>query len=161
MYIISVFLICTYLRIFNTHLHIFKIHVYIFLIHVYVFLIHVYVFLIHIYVFFKIHVYIFLIHVDIFLIHVYIFLIHINIFQLNKYAAAARQENYNVRPVTSTNFPSARWQIQVGAVLSRPKSQLRHYLNPTWVGFSKVPTKTQLRHNSPPKHCLSCTLSIT
>ncbi len=95
MYIISVFLILTYLRIFYTHLCIFKIHVYIFLIHVYVFL-----------------------------IHVYVFIIHINIFQLNKYATAARQENYKVRPVTSTNFPSARRQIQVGAVLSQQKHNL-------------------------------------
>jgi hypothetical protein len=95
MYIIYVFLIRAYLRIFITHLRIFEIHVYIFL------------------------------------IHVYIFQIHINIFQQNKYATAARLENYKVRPVMSTNFPSARQQIQVGTVLSRPKTQLRHYLNST------------------------------
>jgi hypothetical protein len=56
----------------------------------------------------------------------------------------------------STNFPSARRQNQVGAILFRPKAQLRHYLNPTWVGFSKVP-KYQLKHNldtTPPKALL-------
>jgi hypothetical protein len=34
--------------------------------------------------------------------------IHINIFQQNKYATAARQENYQARPVPSSNFLSAR-----------------------------------------------------
>jgi hypothetical protein len=44
---------------------------------------------------------------------IHIFLIHINIFQKNKDATAARQENYLAHPVTSTNFLSARREIKL------------------------------------------------
>jgi hypothetical protein len=43
---------------------------------------------------------------------IHLVLIYIIICQQNKYATVARQENYQVRPVTSTNFLSARREIK-------------------------------------------------
>jgi hypothetical protein len=63
---------------------------------------------------------------------IHVFLIHINIFQQNKYSTAARQENYKVRPVTSTNFLSAKREI-MSALYRHGQT---HNLNTTLVRFS-------------------------
>ncbi len=71
-----------------------------------------------------------------------VFYIHINICQQQKYAIAARQENFQAHRVTSTNFLSSRREIK-----SAPyRLGQKHDIDATWTVLKLGFPKYQLKH---------------